>query len=480
MDGRRMIDLNEDSNTAERSVLGSLLILNNPDSELMAKTMEMLKPKSFYKQYHGKIFESIKVLFLKGEHIDVITLESQCKKQGLDDDSLFVYLAELQRETPSGHNIIAYAKMVREFSVERYANQKLQDLIGSFNDRTAGDVYQRLGLVESTISSISTIGIRNSNGGLKHITDCAGRWMDNIEEIHNTGFDKNKLTTGVSSVDEILGVKGMVRGSLVGVAARPKMGKTAFMSLMINHISLDLNLPVATFSMEMNDEEMFERGLSSRTTVDPAEFYKKDIRPDVNGRMDAAFKEFIDSNLFIDDGTSLSLSHIKKESRKIRKEKGELGAIFIDYLTLMEAEKAERNDLAYGKITKGLTDLAKELDCVVVLLLQLNRNLESRPDKRPIPSDCKDTGQIEQDVSLLIMLYKESVYDDSVYMPGLTEAIVRLNRKGGSGTGFVEMRQGFHVPLSVEEGAKIINIRDQTKNDAADQKQIVTKFKRKS
>lgn len=475
-----MIDLNEDSTTAERSVIGSLLILNDPDSELMAKTMEMLKPKSFYKQYHGKIFGAIKALFLKGENIDVITLESQCKKEGINDDTLFVYLAELQRETPSGHNIIAYAKMVREFSVERYANQKLQDLMGSFNDRSVGDVYQRLGLLESTISSISTIGIRNSNGGLKHITDCAGRWMDNIEEIHETGFDKNKLTTGVSSVDEILGVKGMVRGSLVGVAARPKMGKTAFMSLMINHISLDLNLPVATFSMEMNDEEMFERGLSSRTTVDPAEFYKKDIRPEVNGRMDAAFKEFIDSNLFIDDGTSLSLSHIKKESRKIRKEKGELGAIFIDYLTLMEAEKAERNDLAYGKITKGLTDLAKELDCVVVLLLQLNRNLESRPDKRPIPSDCKDTGQIEQDVSLLIMLYKESVYDDSVYMPGLTEAIVRLNRKGGSGTGFVEMRQGFHVPLSIEDGAKIINIREQNKNDTAEQNQKVTKFKRNS
>ncbi|RKW72009.1 helicase DnaB, partial [Bacillus sp. L75] len=105
----------------------------------------------------------------------------------------------------------------------------------------------------------------------------------------------------------------------------------------------------------MNDEEMFERGLSSRTTVDPAEFYKKDIRPEVEGRMDSAFQEFVASNLYIDDGTSLSLSHIKKESRKIRKEKGELGAIFIDYLTLMEAEKAERNDLAYGKITKGLT-----------------------------------------------------------------------------------------------------------------------------
>mgnify|MGYP002700453679 CR=1 FL=1 len=474
-----MIDFNEDSNDAERSLIGSLMMLGSPDSELISQTMDMLKPKSFYKQYHGKIFQAAKSLFLKGEHIDLLTLEYECKKLGLVEDTLFVYLAELQKETTSGHNIVAYAKMIREFSIERFANTKLQELLGAFNDRSSGDVYQRLGLIESTISSISTIGIRSSNGGLKHITDCAGRWMDNIDEIHKSGFDKNKLTTGIESVDEILGVKGMVRGSLVGVAARPKMGKTAFMSLMINHISLDLNLPVATFSMEMNDEEMFERGLSSRTTVDPAEFYKKDLRPEVEGRMDSALKEFIGSNLYIDDGTSLSLAHIKKESRKIRKEKGELGAIFIDYLTLMEAEKAERNDLAYGKITKGLTDLAKELDCVVVLLLQLNRNLESRPDKRPIPSDCKDTGQIEQDVSLLIMLYKESVYDDTVYLPGLTEAIVRLNRKGGSGTGFVEMRQGFHVPLSLDEGAKIIHMRDQAKKDTEEKNQVNTTFKRK-
>ena len=345
---------------------------------------------------------------------------------------------------------------------------------------SSGDVYQRLGLLESTITSISDMSMRNDKGGLVHIADAAGRWMDNIDEIHKDGMDKNKLTTGVESVDEILGIKGMVRGSLVGIGGRPKMGKTAFMSLMINHISLDLKMPVATFSMEMNDEEMFERGLSSRTCTNPSEFYKKEVRNEVMGRMDSAVGEFANSNLYIDDGTSLSLAHIQRESRKLRKEQGQLGAIFIDYLTLMEAEKAERNDLAYGKITKGLTNLAKELDCVVVLLLQLNRNLESRPDKRPIASDCKDTGQIEQDVSLLMMLYKESVYDDSVYLPGLTEVIVRLNRKGGSGTGFVEMREGFHVPLSMVDGAKIIASRDQAKADISEQQSSKITYKRKS
>ncbi len=479
MEGRTMIDINENSVFAEQSLIGSLLMLSSPESQLMIKAMGMIKVGSFYKLYHKQIFKSIKALFTMGENIDMVTVEAQCKKQGVADDDLFIYLAQTMNNTPSSSNIIGYAKIVRECSIERFANQKLQDLLGMFNDRSTGDVYQRLGLLETTITDISNMGMRNDKGGLKHIGEAAGKWMDNIEVIHNDGFDKNKLTTGVESIDDILGVKGMVRGSLVGVAARPKMGKTAFMSLMINHISLDLKLPVATFSMEMNDEEMFERGLSSRTTVDPAEFYKKDIRNDVMGRMDSAFTEFANSNLYIDDGTSLSLEHIKRESRKLRSENGELGAIFIDYLTLMEAEKAERNDLAYGKITKGLTNLAKELNCVVVLLLQLNRNLESRPDKRPIPSDCKDTGQIEQDVALLIMLYKESVYDDTVHMPGFTEAIVRLNRKGGSGTGFVDMRQGFHVPMSLEDGAKVLNMREQKKADVAEQNSSKTTYKRR-
>lgn len=475
-----MIDVNEDSLLAEQCVLGGLLILNDPESELMNKAMSSLKVNSFYKMHHRMIYKAMMALAVKGEPLDLFTVEVQCKKQGVNDDNLYIYLANIMNNTPSSANIMAYVKIVRECAIERFANQKIQELLGTFNDKSAGDVYQRLGMLETTINDISNIGMRNDKGGLKHIGEAAGRWMDNIDQIHEDGFDKNKLTTGVGSIDEILGVKGMVRGSLVGVAARPKMGKTAFMSLMINHISLDLKLPVATFSMEMNDEEMFERGLSSRTTVDPAEFYKKEVRNEVMGRMDTACAEFANSNLYIDDGTSLSLSHIKRESRKLRNENGELGAIFIDYLTLMEAEKAERNDLAYGKITKGLTNLAKELNCVVVLLLQLNRNLESRPDKRPIPSDCKDTGQIEQDVALLIMLYKESVYDDTVHMPGFTEAIVRLNRKGGSGTGFVDMRQGFHVPMSLEEGAKVLNLRDQTKADAAEEKSSKTTFKRRS
>lgn len=474
-----MIDNNEDSLFAEQSVIGSLMHLTTPESKLMISTMAMLKPSSFYLRYHQQIFSAIKALFVKNENVDLITVEAQCKKQGNDDNNLFIYLAESIRKTPSASNIVSYAKLVREHSIERYTNQKLQELLGAFNDRSEGDVYQRLGLLETTISDISNMSMRNEKGGLKHIGESLGLWLDNIDQVLDDGYDKNAFSTGIDSLDEVLGVKKMRRGSLVGVGARPKMGKSAFMMLIANHFALDLNEPTAIFSMEMPSVEIAERAMTNRTTVNPAEFYRAGISNESSGRRDMAFKELLNSNMFVDDGAALSISHIQRESRRIRKEQGRIGLICVDYLTLMEAEKADRNDLAYGMITKALKNLAKELNCVVLMLTQLNRGLENRPDKRPVPSDSRDTGQIEQDVDLWLGLYKESVYDEEVQEQGLTEVLVRLNRHGGTGTAFVEMKQGFHVPLSITEGAKILNIREKSKLDKKEVEQDRTTFKHK-
>ena len=246
------------------------------------------------------------------------------------------------------------------------------------------------------------MSLRNEKGGLKHVSESLGEWLDNIDQVLDDGYDKNAFSTGVESLDEILGVKKIRRGSLIGIGARPKMGKSAFMMLVANHFALDLDEPVAVFSMEMPSVEIAERAITNRTTVNPAEFYRAGISAEASGRRDTAFKELIDSNMYVDDGAALTLSHIQREARKLRKEKGKIGAIMVDYLTLMEAEKADRNDLAYGMITKGLKNLAKELDCAVFMLTQLNRGLENRPDKRPVPSDGRDTGQIEQDCDVWI------------------------------------------------------------------------------
>jgi len=475
-----MIDFNEDSLFAEQSVIGGLLKLCSPESKLMIRTMSMLKPTSFYKLYHKQIFSAMQTLFAKNENIDLLVVEEQCKRQGVNDESLFMYLADIMRNTPSAENIGAYAKVVREYSIERYTNQKLQDLIGSFNDKAEGDVYQRLGLLESTINDISNMGMRNEKSGLKHITESLSTWLDNIDQVLDDGYDKNAFSTGIESLDDVLGVKKMRRGSLVGVGARPKMGKSAFMMLIANHFALELNEPVALFSMEMPSVEIAERAMTSRSTVNPAEFYRQGISNESGGRRDMAFNELMNSNMFVDDGAALTIGHIQRESRKLRKDKGKIGLICVDYLTLMEAEKADRNDLAYGMITKALKNLAKELNCVVLMLTQLNRGLENRPDKRPMPSDSRDTGQIEQDVDLWIGLYKESVYDEEISDGGLTELIVRLNRHGGTGTGFVEMREGFHVPVTMEKGALILNNRTQSKIKSEEEKNPKTSYKKRN
>ena len=457
----------DDSNFAERSVIGGLVVLSDPNSKLVTATLSKLKSSSFYKKYHSDIFKAIQALHNKNEYIDLVTVESQCKRMGMDDAGLFLYLADVVRQTPSASNIVAYAKIVRECAIDRFATTRLQELIANFTDKTSGDVYQRLGLIESTVNDISNISLRNDKGGLKHINESLGYWLDSREQILEDGCDRNAFTTGIESLDEVLGVKGLRRGSLVGVGARPKMGKSAFMMLVANHFSLDLKEAVAVFSMEMPSVEIAERSITSRTAIDPAEFYRKKISNESQGRLDMAFNDLSESKLFVDDGAELSLAHIQRESRNIRQEQGSIGLICVDYLTLMKAEKADRNDLAYGAITKALKNLAKELNCVVLMLTQLNRGLENRPDKRPMPSDSRDTGQIEQDVDLWIGLYKDSVYNEEVSSPGLTELIVRLNRHGGTGTGFVEMREGFHVPVSRNDGARLLNIREQSKNDVA-------------
>lgn len=470
---------NEESLFAERSVLGGLMLLSDPDSELMIKSMYILKEASFYKMVHRQIFKAIKMLFLNKQFIDLVTVEKVCNQNGDDTADLFLYLAQVIKETPSAANIISYTKIVREMSIERFTTNKLQNLIGQFTDKSEGDVYQRLGLLETTIKEIMNMSMRNEKTGLKHATEALGLWLDNFDQIQADGYDRNAFSTGIESLDDALGEKLLRRGSLVGVGARPKMGKSAFMALIANHFSMNKNETVAIFSMEMPNVEVVERSITSRSLVNPSEFYRSHLSNESAARRESACSDIIHSNIYIDDSVAITMSHIESESRKLRKEKGSVGLICVDYLTLMKAGKAERNDLAYGEITKALKNLAKELNCVVLLLLQLNRGLENRTDKRPMPSDSRDTGQIEQDVDVWIGLYKESVYNEEVESPGLTEVIVRLNRHGGTGTGFVEMRQGFHVPVSMNDGAKIINIRQQQISDSEDKEKKPFKYSKR-
>ena len=222
------------------------------------------------------------------------------------------------------------------------------------------------------------------------------------------------------------------------------MGKTAFLEKITSHVGLELNKPVAIFSLEMPNFQLYERFLSSNARVDSSIFHTAKLDDNELQKTHTAIGNFNQSKIYMDDTPAITIQHLKKECRKLAKSEP-LGMIAVDYLTLMKAGKADRNDLAYGDITKELKNLAKELDCVVLLLTQLNRNLEQRADKRPIPADSRDTGQIEQDCDYWMGLYRESVYNDELsdVEKGYTEAVLRLNRHGGVGTGYMNMIDGY-------------------------------------
>jgi len=276
------------------------------------------------------------------------------------------------------------------------------------------------------------------------------------------------LTTGISSLDRLLAPKGLMKGSLFVIGARPKMGKTTLYGQMALNCAIREEKPALLFSLEMPDSQILEKLEGQQSGVNPSIFYMPADGADAEyqGDYDGDFTKAIavghrlieNGMLYIDDTPGLSLAHIAAQSRRIKRERGSVGMVLVDYLTLMKAEKADRNDLAYGEITKGLKNLAKELDCVVVLLTQLSRALEQRPDKRPMPSDSRDTGQIEQDCDYWLGIYLDGFYHENT-PPGITEVILRLNRHGEGGTVFALQKNGAIYDMDQSAARADINAR---------------------
>lgn len=437
------------SNAAEQSVLGGLLLIEGKGKQA-AKVLGTVKSSYFEHPLHKAIFEGMKNLNGTGEGFDTITLDVNLSNNKIYQDlGGFSYLIDLAKETPSSANIMAYVKIIREKAIERFAIRKVNEALAELTDNEQGTVEQRIGRAESILAEINRKSL-NDDKGLKHIKEYGKEWHESLERYHAGDKDSFGLTTGITPLDAMLRPKLIPTGSLVVVGARPKMGKTALLSLLANHSGVDLKLHTPVFSMEMPGDQVFERSLTSDGRINPMDYYNSQSGP-VYEQLHSSTTRLVNSLIYVDDSPGMTLTHIQRESRMLAK-KGKVGYICVDYLTLMKAEKAERNDLAYGEITKGLKNLAKELGCVVVLLTQLNRQLESRPDKRPMPSDSRDTGQIEQDCDLWIGLYRHGVYQPDCQYPSMTEGIIRLNRHGKTGSFFLDLKQGYFVPMAEEEG----------------------------
>lgn len=437
---------------AEQSVIGGLL-LDDDRSERVQKVLSILKPESFYIRAHQVLFAEMREMFRDNKPVDGLTLFAALESKGLTEQiGGFAYLSEISKNTPSAANIVAYAMSVREAAMERYGIQRMTEateLLYARNGMSAPQKYEAIQAIFTQLADHSKTGSRR---GLRAFGDVMDDWVTDLEKRFDPSGEQRGLSSGIPSLDRLLAPKGLVKGSLFVIGARPKMGKTTLYVQMALNCAIREKKPALLFSLEMPGDQIVEKLVGQKSGINPSIFYMPatdDADDTYQGDYDGDFRRATETAerlreidmLYIDDTPGLSLAQIITECRRIKRERGVVGMVLVDYLTLMTAEKADRNDLAYGMITKGLKNLAKELGCVVVLLTQLNRKLEDRGNKRPLPSDSRDTGQIEQDCDYWVGVHREGAFNDSV-PAGETELILRLNRHGKTGTVYCNQING--------------------------------------
>ncbi|MDT7407675.1 DnaB-like helicase C-terminal domain-containing protein [Citrobacter freundii] len=426
---------------AEQSVLGGMML--DSGSDRCQTAMSMLKPESFYIRPHQVIFAEMRELAANQKPIDLITLIESLESKGLGEQAGgFAYMAEISKNTPSAANIVHYAMLVREKAMERYGIDKLNSATELLYSRNGMTTSQKFDAIQTLFTDIADYAKTGNRRGLREFSEVMGDWVDEVEARWSDSDATRGLSTGIGSLDDLLQPKGLVKGALMVIGARPKMGKTTLYSQLAVNCAEVEQLPALMFSLEMSDKQIVERMIGQVSRVNTDVFYG-DRYDDAQVAMAFAAGGRLaqTGNLYVDDTPGITLAHIVAESRRIKRERGAVGMVLVDYLTLMTADKADRNDLAYGIITKGLKNLAKELNCIVVLLTQLNRDLEKRTNKRPMPSDSRDTGQIEQDCDYWIGIYREGAYDENADQAA-TELLLRLNRHGPTGVVYCDQRNG--------------------------------------
>ncbi|EJD6096201.1 AAA family ATPase [Citrobacter freundii] len=426
---------------AEQSVLGGMML--DSGSDRCQTAMSMLKPESFYIRPHQVIFAEMRELVANQRPIDLITLIESLESKGLGEQAGgFAYMAEISKNTPSAANIVHYAMLVREKAMERYGIDKLTSATELLFSRNGMTTSQKFDAIQTLFTDIADYAKTGNRRGLREFSEVMGDWVDEVEARWSDSDATRGLSTGIGSLDNLLQPKGLVKGALMVIGARPKMGKTTLYSQLAVNCAEVEQLPALMFSLEMPDKQIVERMIGQVSRVNTDVFYG-DRYDDAQVAMAFAAGGRLaqTGNLYVDDTPGITLAHIVAESRRIKRERGSVGMVLVDYLTLMTADKADRNDLAYGIITKGLKNLAKELNCIVVLLTQLNRDLEKRTNKRPMPSDSRDTGQIEQDCDYWIGIYREGAYDENADQAA-TELLLRLNRHGPTGVVYCDQRNG--------------------------------------
>ena len=411
---------------AEESLLCSILL----DSSLLLDIVEIINAEHFYTTKHQTIFQSILDLFKKSEPIDLVTITNHLRsRNALDSIGGATALSRLVNEIPMAVNPIEYANIIREKALLRSLISKANMIVTQCFENQI-NVESVIDFAENAVYEVSQDTIKPS---FHSINDVVQESFKILEERSNSDSSITGVTTGFKKLNFL--TAGLQSSDLIILAARPSMGKTAFALNLTRNAAIDAQVPVAFFSLEMSKEQLAMRMLCSEARVDSSKLRGGSFSQEDWEQLTYAASILSESPIFIDDSPAQSALQIRAKCRRLHKMHN-IGLVIIDYLQLMRTnERAERRDLAIGEISSSMKALAKELNLPVIALSQLNRKLEERGDKRPILSDLRESGNLEQDADLVIFIYRDEVYNKDETNPnkGLAEILLRKQRNGPTG-----------------------------------------------
>ena len=414
---------------AEQSLLGAVFI--SPDA--IISLADELTPDDFYKPANKIVFKTMLSLLEKGEPIDATTMVSALTNQGdISNIGGINYVVELVNSTPTSKNVEHYAKLVKEKATLR---KVIADLSDSLSSAYQGDVSIS-DIISKTEKSMLDISNQNTGTGFRNVTDILDTHMQIVETRSQTDGFVTGLSTGFVGLDKI--TTGLHEGNLIILAARPAMGKTALALNIAKHVATMERKPAVIFSLEMGAEELIERMVASEGMIPGYHLKTGNLSTDEWKRLVHAQSNLYDVPIFVDDTAGIRISDIRSKARKLSQEMGGLGIIIIDYLQLITGSKRENRQQIVSEISRELKILAKDLRVPVIALSQLSRSVEQRQDKRPMLSDLRESGSIEQDADIVAFLYRDAYYQkeqaDSQEANNVTELILEKNRHGSLGT----------------------------------------------
>ncbi|QZY55128.1 replicative DNA helicase [Crassaminicella profunda] len=410
---------------AEQSVLGAMIL----DKEAIVMSTEMIRGEDFYKEAHKEIYDAIIALYTRDEPVDLVTLaEELTQRQTLEAIGGITYLTSLSSAVPTTTNVKYYAKIVEEKSILRRLIKASSEILEK-GYQAEEEVNNILDLAEKNIFDISQ---KKSQEGFTGIREVLLEAFDKIDALYKNKGGITGLTTGFSDIDRK--TSGLQKSDLILVAARPSMGKTAFSINVAQNAAIKADASVAIFSLEMSKEQLVQRMLSSESHIEIQKIRTGTLTEDEWPKMAKAMGPLAQAKIFIDDTPGITVMEMKAKCRRLKMEQG-LDLVLIDYLQLMSGDgRTESRQQEISNISRSLKGLAREMDCPVIALSQLSRAPELRADHRPILSDLRESGAIEQDADIVMFLYRDEYYHEDSEKKNIGELIIAKQRNGSTGT----------------------------------------------